>query len=83
MVTPDKIRLTGLLRKKPWQRGFFYGPIRRRLVRLTPRADGGPARSPDVASRLCRLRAAPHAEGHGSCSLVSLSLSSRLSAWRF
>src|SRR3954447_2528822 len=26
MVTPDRIRLTGLLRKKPWYRGFFYGP---------------------------------------------------------
>jgi len=25
MVTLDRIRLTGLLRKKPWQRGFFYG----------------------------------------------------------
>jgi hypothetical protein len=25
MVTQDKIRLTGLLRKKPWKRGFFYG----------------------------------------------------------
>src|SRR5437763_16243232 len=24
MVTLDRIRLTGLLRKKPWQRGFFY-----------------------------------------------------------
>src|SRR6266540_961870 len=26
MVTRDRIRLTGLLRKKPWKRGFFYGP---------------------------------------------------------
>jgi hypothetical protein len=26
MVTQDRIRLTGLLRKKPWKRGFFYGP---------------------------------------------------------
>ena len=26
MVTLDRIRLTGLLRKKPWERGFFYGP---------------------------------------------------------
>lgn len=25
MVTLDRIRLTGLLRKKPWKRGFFYG----------------------------------------------------------
>jgi hypothetical protein len=24
MVTLDKIRLTGLLRKKPWKQGFFY-----------------------------------------------------------
>ena len=28
MVTANRIRLTGLLRKKPWQRGFFYGPVR-------------------------------------------------------
>src|SRR5215204_699612 len=26
MVIRDRIRLTGLLRKKPWKRGFFYGP---------------------------------------------------------
>ncbi len=26
MVTLDRIRLTGLLREKPWKRGFFYGP---------------------------------------------------------
>ena len=24
MVTLDRIRLTGLLREKPWKRGFFY-----------------------------------------------------------
>jgi hypothetical protein len=24
MVTHDRIRLTGLLRKKPWKQGFFY-----------------------------------------------------------
>jgi hypothetical protein len=24
MVIPDRIRLTGLLRKKPRERGFFY-----------------------------------------------------------
>jgi hypothetical protein len=24
MVTLDRIRLTGLLRKKPWKQGFFY-----------------------------------------------------------
>src|SRR5664279_3018091 len=24
MVTLDRIRLTGLLRRKPWKRGFFY-----------------------------------------------------------
>jgi hypothetical protein len=24
MVILDRIRLTGLLRKKPWKRGFFY-----------------------------------------------------------
>jgi hypothetical protein len=26
MVTLDRVRLRGLLRKKPWKRGFFYGP---------------------------------------------------------
>jgi hypothetical protein len=26
MVTENRIRLTGLLRKKPRKRGFFYGP---------------------------------------------------------
>src|SRR5919202_2163903 len=26
MVTQDRIRLIGLLRKKPWKRGFFYIP---------------------------------------------------------
>ena len=26
MVILDRIRLTGLLRKKLWKRGFFYGP---------------------------------------------------------
>src|SRR3954452_6557600 len=26
MITLDRIRLTGLLRKKPWRRGFFYRP---------------------------------------------------------
>src|SRR6266849_7969182 len=25
MVTLDRIRLTGLLRRKPWKRGFLYG----------------------------------------------------------
>ena len=29
MVTQDRIRLTGLLRKKPWQRGFFYSTVKR------------------------------------------------------
>src|SRR3954463_9254073 len=27
MVTLDRIRLTGLLRKKPWKRGFFYSVV--------------------------------------------------------
>src|SRR5262245_41432106 len=27
MVTLDRIRLTGLLRRKPWKQGFFYGSI--------------------------------------------------------
>ena len=27
MVTLDRIRLIGLLRKKPWRQGFFYGPV--------------------------------------------------------
>ena len=26
MATLDRIRLTGLLRRKPWKRGFFYWP---------------------------------------------------------
>src|SRR5579885_753598 len=29
MVTRDRIRLTGLLRKKPWKRGFFYCVVSR------------------------------------------------------
>ncbi len=32
MVTLDRIRLTGLLRKKPWKRGFFYMPSVREIV---------------------------------------------------
>jgi hypothetical protein len=33
MVILDRIRLTGLLRKKPWKRGFFYsGPSGRSAV---------------------------------------------------
>src|SRR5689334_11639596 len=45
MVTLDRIRLTGLLRKKPRRRGFFYwgGPVRTRL-----------GRRPACASRLYR-----------------------------
>jgi len=48
MVTPDRIRLTGLLRKKPRKRGFFYGwyAIRRRLVGLTVAAAGGASLDP-------------------------------------
>jgi hypothetical protein len=38
MVTRDRIRLTGLLRKKPRQRGFFYGPNSR--VPLVGSLDG-------------------------------------------
>ena len=34
MVALDRIRLTGLLRKEPRKRGSFYGPDRRRVVRL-------------------------------------------------
>src|SRR4249920_2094300 len=33
MVTLDRIRLTGLLRRKPWKRGFFYAAIRRSSLR--------------------------------------------------
>jgi hypothetical protein len=33
MVAHDRIRLTGLLRKKPWQRGFFYSVRLRRMRR--------------------------------------------------
>jgi hypothetical protein len=35
MVTLDRIRLTGLLRKKPWQRGFFYSAKPRPRIRAT------------------------------------------------
>src|SRR5215211_5953120 len=34
MVAHDRIRLTGLLRKKPWQRGFFYVVRLRRTRRV-------------------------------------------------
>ena len=33
MVTLDRIRLTGLLRRKPWKRGFFYASIRQSSLR--------------------------------------------------
>ncbi len=65
-----RIRLTGLLRRKPRKRGFFYGPICRRLVRLAPRRarlrSPGTARRGRPASprRLCRLRAAPRHNGN-------------------
>src|SRR5579862_6969367 len=70
MVTSDRIRLTGLLRKKPQEAetpngAFSMDPIRRRLVRLAPwRTDcglRGTARRvrPAWPREPCRLRAAP------------------------
>jgi hypothetical protein len=65
MVTLDRIRLTGLLRKKPWKQGFFYARC------FTGDSSGAPRDGPDggfmeplgaVARRdrwSCRLRAAP------------------------
>jgi hypothetical protein len=42
MVTQDRIRLTGLLREKPWKRGFFYGPDSPATRQASPwRADCG------------------------------------------
>src|SRR3954471_4364882 len=38
MITLDKIRLTGLLRKKPWKRGFFYGDLSLRTRHGTDQA---------------------------------------------
>src|SRR5438105_12932334 len=61
MVTLDRSRLTGLLRKKPWKRGFFYGPASRATRQARPAA--GWLRSPwnrsACPARVCRLRAAP------------------------
>jgi len=66
MVTHDRIRLTGLLRKKPWKRGFFYACLLAGDSSCSPRAgpdDGlhGTARRgrPAWPRRPCRLRAAP------------------------
>ena len=51
------LRLTGLLRKKPWQRGFFYGPSSRRdRERLLPSSSSSSARAARPASRLRRPR---------------------------
>jgi hypothetical protein len=59
MVTLDKIRLTGLLRKKPWKRGFFYGDLSLRTRHATGKAAlggfPGTARRgrPGIASNGC------------------------------
>ena len=39
MATHDRIRLTGLLRKKPWQRGFFYACYSPGTRQARPAAD--------------------------------------------
>jgi len=46
MVILDKIRLTGLLRKKPRKRGFFYtchSPCRSRVSEVEELVDAEPA----------------------------------------
>jgi hypothetical protein len=61
-----RIRLTGVLREKPWKRGFFYGPDSPATRQARPPlwADWGlggtPRRGrPAWPRRPCRLRAAP------------------------
>jgi hypothetical protein len=69
MVTLDRIRLTGLLRKKPWKRGFFYlclQPGKSASLPVTPSFGGfmeplGAGARP-FALRLCRLRPATRCE---------------------
>ena len=42
MAIQDRIRLTGLLRKKPWKQGFFYGSDSPATRQARPaRADSG------------------------------------------
>src|SRR5215475_2913451 len=55
MVTLDRIRLTGLLRKKPWKRGFFYGPGVTLQNRVTPMGEliADPARGLVYGNRGC------------------------------
>jgi hypothetical protein len=55
MAVHDRIRLTGLLRKKPWQRGFFYA------CRLAGDSSGWPRGGPAAVSRLSRC-----ASGNGA-----------------
>src|SRR2546423_3863869 len=68
MITLDKIRLTGLLRRKPWKRGFLYwarfvgDSTRFRLRQANARSPWNrsaraPGRSP---VGLCRQRSEPH-----------------------
>jgi len=70
MVTHDRIRLTGLLRKKPWKQGFFYfydtgdtpgssSGLPDGSLRRFPWNRSGSGTRP-FASRLCRLRSVPH-----------------------
>jgi uncharacterized protein len=58
MVARDRIRLTGPLRKKPWQRGFFYGPAGRRSPR-TATLTGLSASTLDALERLFLLDPVP------------------------
>src|SRR4029077_17856844 len=57
MATQDRIRLTGLLRKKPWQRGFFYGGL--------SATDGRSATSPIAGDVARSLRSSETLAGAG------------------
>jgi len=79
MVIRDRIRLTGLLRKKPWQRGFFYCDLRYGLVTVSVRQPFGglfrnrSARAPGfvpASLRPAAARLAVAAAGLNGASLV-------------
>ena len=87
MVALDKIRLTGLLRKKPWKRGFFYqvvllgtrrgfgqAAVRRSLWNRSARAPGlCPATSGAASSRLAAPTVALNAASAPAASCSSSS----------
>src|SRR5579871_1843688 len=56
MVTLDRIRLTGLLREKPWKQGFFYFPPRLNVYSGTSSRRTASRLSP-AASSCARSRA--------------------------